>query len=576
MAGLFFVQTRDRTFADSALAVARKQFALHGSSQFTERAIPGWHLIHAPYILGGPDTFFADGEDFVAVMGTPTCDGKMGRAALQAMLSMDRPDWDRLGGPFVALVHRQGRTRLFTDYLGLFQIFHDSAMTLFSTSLLAAANALPRLSFDVQGVYELAFNVVPLGNDSVFAELKTLGPDALVELGEAGARVEELAKPLPDQWTEPQVAPHVDKLMEIISTHVREFGDRIHCALSGGIDSRLMLAALRAAGSRPQVYVYGGTDSDDVAVSRAIAAAEGFHVEWLDKEAWRTVEPDAFPEQVEANYQGYDGLANYGELFENGANAHARALRHPGGALAGSAACAEVFRNFFFLPNRRFRAVDVARAFFARYAKSDVTEKFDEAAFLRGIEDKMLAAIGRPGDRSRLPRPLVEQIYPRVRCRALFGREISLETRIGPYMFPFLDHQWVAGAMTVPLGIKHAGRFESMMLKAIDPVLAAYPSVYGHDFAGPPNLKHRFSEWATRIRPMALRQRSYALRRRLGPVADEHGGLLTPEYMGRVIDLDYPAMRRFFRIERIADSGLMRRISNLEYLAKRLGSKLAA
>jgi asparagine synthase (glutamine-hydrolysing) len=70
---------------------------------------------------------------------------------------------------------------------------------------------------------------------------------------------------------------------------------------------------------------------------------------------------------------------------------------------------------------------------------------------------------------------------------------------------------------------------------------------------------------------VALRQRSYALRRRLGPVADEHGGLLTPEYMGRVVDLDFPVMRRFFRTEQIGDSGMMRRIANLEYLANRLG-----
>jgi hypothetical protein len=33
-------------------------------------------------------------------------------------------------------------------------------------------------------------------------------------------------------------------------------------------------------------------------------------------------------------------------------------------------------------------------------------------------------------------------------------------------------------------------------------------------------------------------------------------------------------MRRFFRPERITDSGLLRRVANLEYLAKRLGSRL--
>ena len=76
-------------------------------------------------------------------------------------------------------------------------------------------------------------------------------------------------------------------------------------------------------------------------------------------------------------------------------------------------------------------------------------------------------------------------------------------------------------------------------------------------------------------RPTMLRRYSYALRRRMGPVADEHGGLLSPDYMGRVVDLDFPAMRRFFRTGRIGDSGMMRRIANLEYVAAKLGSKLA-
>jgi len=35
------------------------------------------------------------------------------------------------------------------------------------------------------------------------------------------------------------------------------------------------------------------------------------------------------------------------------------------------------------------------------------------------------------------------------------------------------------------------------------------------------------------------------------------------------------AMRRFFRMDAITDSGLWRRIANLEYLAAKLGSKLA-
>jgi asparagine synthase (glutamine-hydrolysing) len=51
--------------------------------------------------------------------------------------------------------------------------------------------------------------------------------------------------------------------------------------------------------------------------------------------------------------------------------------------------------------------------------------------------------------------------------------------------------------------------------------------------------------------------------------------LLGEEYLGRVVDLDYPAMRRFFNVGRIGDSGLMRRIACLEYLAAHLGGRLS-
>ncbi|MBV9883408.1 MAG: hypothetical protein JO276_10410 [Sphingomonadaceae bacterium] len=583
MAGLFLVQSRDRAFAEGALAAAKAQYASHGFGKGVALQAPGWRLLHFPYIAGGPETLLVDGEDFVAIAGTFTCDGLMGRPALQALLAMEAletPDWSRLGGQFVALVHRAGRSFVFADYFAAFQLFHDAGMRIFSTSLLAATHALPRLSFDTQGVYEFAFNVVPIGNDTIFAELKTLGPDRVLVLDEDGIRATIVPRPLPEPEKLPlaaRIAAHRERLMAIVSDHVRQFGDNIRCPLSGGLDSRLALAALRAAGSRPHLFVYGGAGSIDVRIARRIAEAEGFGIEWVDKEAWREVSPDEFPDLVERNFQLYDGLPNYGELFENGANAAARAARHADGALSASGGCGEIFRNFFFLPDRPLSAAAVARTFFARYAKEDVTAAFDERAFLRGLEDKILLALGRRSDRGRLPRGLIEQIYPRIRCRALFGREISLEAWYGAYLMPFLDHRLVAEAMKLPLGLKNAGRFEAKLLAAIDPVLARHRSAYGHHFARRPSIRHRFDEWSTRIRPVALRQRSYALRRRLGPVADEHGGLLTPEYMSRVIDLDFPIMRRFFRPEAIAgDSGLMRRVANLEYFAAKLGSRLVA
>src|SRR5690606_9255772 len=217
-----------------------EQFARHGFTAH-DYDIGGWTLLHAPPILGGPPSILVAGDDLVAVAGTLTCDGKLGKPALEALLQaagQGEPDWNRIGGQFVALVRRGGRTFLFTDFFGAFQIFHDAGMGFFSTSLLAASRILPRVSFDPQGVYEFAFNVTPIGNDTVFAELKTLGPDRTIELTAEGARPHALAKPLPTQIESgdmpARIAAHRDRLMANVEAHVAWFGDRVNCALSGG------------------------------------------------------------------------------------------------------------------------------------------------------------------------------------------------------------------------------------------------------------------------------------------------------------------------------------------------------
>ncbi len=441
------------------------------------------------------------------------------------------------------------------------------------------AEAQPRLHWHDQGVYEFAFNVFPIGDDSVFEEVRRLGPEVQLELRAQGAPVRHaVAKPLPEAVEQMPLAERLDRtataLQSVMAPFARHFGDRMQCPLSGGLDSRLVLAALRALGVRPHVYVYGEPDDPDVEIALAIGRAEGFAVEPVNKRAYRAITPDDFAAIVARNFDECDALVTDGGLFDNGGNAAARHARQAEGQLAVSGGCGEVFRNFFYLLDRRFTARQVALSFFARFLRSDATRRFDPRTFVATVADKLAAALGR-SPAEPLPRVLVEQLYPRVRCRAFFGREISLVGRHGAYLMPFLYRRIVEEGLRLPMALKRAGRFEAGLIARIDPALARHMSAYGHSFVTPPNRSHLLSEWATMLRTPMMRQRSYALRRALGPVSDEHGGLLTPAFLGRVIDLHFPAMSPFFRPHRIADSGLYRRVATLEYLAERLGSRIA-
>lgn len=583
MGGLFLQKEQpdgDGEHGAAGLAQARAQFGRHGFTRFNEIEAGRFRGFHAEPAHGGPDSFLRRGKDFVAVAGTLAYDGLIGAPALARLLDEFRfpfTDWDRLAGEFILLVHRAGESFLITDFFAAFHLYHDDADTLFSTSFLAAAACFERVDFDPQGVYEFAFNVFPTGNDSVLKQLKRLGPRTQLQLSPAVKRI-SVTKKLPAESSDMRLEERIERsaaqLRSVFRPFVESYGNRIQTPLSGGLDSRLALALLRDAGVQPHVYVYGPPGSSDVAVARTIAEGEGFELEVFNKAAAAQVSPDDFAELVDRQFHETDALVTDGSLFDNGGNAIARHRRQEGGQLAVSGGCGEVFRNFFFLPDKPLSLRQLVSAFFARFTRADVAPGFDARQFLTNLEDKALAALSEDDATKPLPRTLIEQLYPRMRCRAFFGREISLVGRHGAYLMPFYDHRVVAGALELPLDLKNAGIFEAKLLAHIDPRLAGYMSGYGYAFDDEPTVSQRMSELGTRVRPTWMRRRSYALRRRLGPMEDEHGGLLTPAYLGRVIDLHFPHMQRFFRPQNIRDTGLYRRVAALEYLAQHLEDRL--
>ena len=189
--GGFLLMRDGREGQQEALRAAQDQFTRHGFSALVERHVPGWTILHAPYIKGGPELVAESGDNFAIAAGTLAYDGQMGPAALKGWLTELRlPHFDRskLAGHFGAVLHQRGRTFILGDYFACFPLYHDSELNLFSTSLLAAATALPRVTFDRQGLYEFAFQVIVLGDDTVLSEIKRLGPTQIVELKPMGRK----------------------------------------------------------------------------------------------------------------------------------------------------------------------------------------------------------------------------------------------------------------------------------------------------------------------------------------------------------------------------------------------------
>src|SRR5215212_5873937 len=137
--GGFFLMRDGRGGRQEALRAARDQFTRHGFSALVERHVPGWTILHAPYITGGPELVAESSDGFAIAAGTLAYNGQMGPAALKGLLAESKlPHFDqsKLAGQFGAVLHQRGRTFILGDYLACFPLYHDSELSLFSTSLI--------------------------------------------------------------------------------------------------------------------------------------------------------------------------------------------------------------------------------------------------------------------------------------------------------------------------------------------------------------------------------------------------------------------------------------------------------
>lgn len=285
------------------------------------------------------------------------------------------------------------------------------------------ASALDRVTLSTQGAFEYVFNGVVSGNATVFDEVLLAPVNVTIAVDDQGLKFRQYSLPIPTVASTEPFEAVVERSMQLLDHYfvsvAKSFGDHVTCALSGGYDSRLILAMLRRHGIRPRVYVYGPPGDKDVSLARAIAEGEGFALEIVDKEKQLTFAPSEFSAVAYDNFLASDGCTWSG-IFTNGAERAQRASRVSGNALALNGGGGEIWRNFSYLPDRTYRPRELLWSFYSQFDPEVCTAAFDQESYFRRLEDKLETLIG--CSYRSLPRPLVEWPYHCFRCRAWDGR----------------------------------------------------------------------------------------------------------------------------------------------------------
>lgn len=554
-----------------ALARARASLGEQGFAAPVEFTAGSWRAWVYPKLGGAPATVCRDAKGgFAFATGTFFYRGRFGAAGLglaHADWTAGRFESEALNGSFALCMGSGGRLALMIDRVGVYKVFRGKDDALFSSSFLAVAASCPSLTADAQGVYEYVFNGATAGECTPLREVRLFDRRTMLEM-DGTVRLRPLADPPVEACDSRPFGQQVDAMLGLLrpwfGVVADAFGDNQDTALSGGYDSRLVLALLRSLGRRPRIHVYGRADDADVRIAQGIAAGEGIALEHEDKSRRPLPEARDFAALVERNFQAFDGTPTDG-IFDSGADLETRLKRARNGALMLNGGGGEIFRNFFYLPDRPYGVRELLWTFYSQFDPRAATGAFRESEHYARLEEAVRQSIGDAAD--PLPRFQVERVYPYFRCGFWMGRNNSLNNRLGYALTPFIEPELVTAAAKVPLAYKNHGRFEAALIAAADPALARYASAYGHDFVSPPNWKRRLKDWATYVRPPWLRRLSFRYKTRPMPRL----ALLSAPYLQQAVDPALPLMRRFFHPDRLHANDQFARVCTLEYLFRRLG-----
>ncbi len=571
--GDFFLYHKDR-LPEAKISAALAILAHQGSGNPVTAGQGSYGVYFFPKQFSEVQNFITvDNGDFCGSSGTFIYKGQMGGAALSAVLNNFHPENYQpqdFNGIFTLILKKHNRLYLLTDPMGGSRVYHNDQHSFWSSSFLASASTARRLSANKQAIYEYAFQETTYGPDTVFREVSTLDSLKNFEFTPDGPITRNKNLNFDFHPDDSPLNDLVDETVQLLRDVVRPvskiFGNKIRTALSGGYDSRLMLALLKDSGSTPSIYVYGSDNSPDVMVARIIAEGEGFPLDHVNKGRYPLPEIQGYPKIVEDNFYGLDGLPGEG-IFDFGANMDTRRTRSNDGHIIFNGGGGEIFRNFFYLPQSsffggEFTISDLINSFYSRYSCTFCQDSFNEQQYRDALHDKIRTAL--MVDTDGLSRTQVEYAYPAFRLRYWTSRDNNNNSRLGPYLTPFISYNIIKKALTIPLELKNHGIFQAELIRAISPRLAGYMSDYGYPFDRQIPTKVKFRNYLTYYRPPALRRYSYGLQHRMRKLIRPK--TLTPEYLAPLLNNNQFHMSQYFKIDEIRDAALLGRVLTLEYL----------
>ncbi|MBN2434250.1 MAG: hypothetical protein JXK07_03170 [Spirochaetes bacterium] len=507
--------------------------------------------------------------DFIIVIGTMFYKRKMGLDALRYLyedFSEDSDIFNDFCGNFCVLIFKKGELYIFNDYNGLCHVYSNNEKTVFSNSFLAVVKTLKKKTESDQEIYEYISHGAMYGNSTMIQEVKRLDSYNLHRIFPSYCMIPKSIHissfDVKDSF-ENQLNFVVESLINYFQMLRENIGDKICSALSGGYDSRLMLALFLKSGINPYLYVYGDDKAIDVRVSKLICKGENLHINHYDKMNYPKIEPEQWLEVLKFHYHFTDGQSITG-AFDTGVDIFTRKKRSNNAILQVNGGGGEIYRNFWHLPNRELRIMTFLKAIYDYGSFFFYTDQFKKKKYFQNFKRKIKLIL--KTNSNRISRRQIEMLYPLLRLRYWMGPNNSSNNLISYAITPYAEPIFTIPSYNIPLPYKESGKFEAKLIKIINPKIAKYSSGYGFNFFDPIPFFAKLNNFLNVYRPIFLRPHIRDANQRISKKRISIPFYLKDRYIRSVFDTKVLEVRRYVHIDRIPNYEILNRALTVELL----------
>jgi hypothetical protein len=318
-------------------------------------------------------------------------------------------------------------------------------------------------------------------NRTFFRDVRKIGPAEVVRF--AGGKVADIrrywsmARLDPERFDDGQAVRLLSENLVGAARKVGKLFARPVCDLTGGYDSRALVAAFLAAGVEFQTTVAGAIDSVDVKVSNDLSKLTGMPHRHLDNDA--VVSYAQLKEVLQLTDGGYDSI-DYARIY----SLHRRLSSGFDISINGS--FGELARGYWWELLRpgigRREPIDNMKLARRRYvvdpSPPELFSPDENERFMRYFADVIGEAnaglAGWPNT------ALMDNTYLSLRMQHWQGRIASSTDQVWPCLSPFMLRSVLETMLQVRSRLRHRSLLVRMMLAELQPALAAHPLGHGY------------------------------------------------------------------------------------------------